>query len=46
MSEKNNTVELKEKELKEVTGGNNTATYKYVFTDTDWVYARTKGNYR
>ena len=38
MSEENKTVELKEKELKQVAGGNEAGTYKYVFTNKDWVY--------
>ena len=38
MPEENKTVELKDKELKQVTGGNETETYKYVFKKSDWVY--------
>ena len=38
MPEENKTVELKEKDLKKVTGGEGTTTYKYVFTNKDWVY--------
>ena len=32
------TKQLKDEELKKVAGGEGTTTYKYVFTDKDWVY--------
>lgn len=40
MLEENKIVELKDEELKQVTGGNETGTgtFKYVFTNKDWVY--------
>ena len=38
MTEENKTVELKDEELKQVAGGNETGTYKYVFKKSDWVY--------
>ena len=34
----NTKVELKDEELKKVVGGEDTTTYKYVFTNKDWVY--------
>ena len=38
MTEENKTIKLEEKELKNVVGGEDAATYKYVFTDKDWMY--------
>ena len=32
------TKQLKDEELKKVAGGEGTTTYKYVFTNRDWVY--------
>ena len=32
------TKQLKDEELKKVAGGEDTTTYKYVFTNKDWVY--------
>ena len=32
------TKQLKDEELKKVAGGESTTTYKYVFTNKDWVY--------